>query len=285
MLRFSSIIYSSVLLLGALPAAQSQQTVPLVPARRPPRPAPAPSVVPGTPGVLVPSRRALAVQPAPVNPSPTPSPQPQVAAAPPVPVSQPPAEQPHRPTTPPVAPVVIFRDGQLTVQAVNSSLSAVISAIRSKTGIEFEGSEGSSERVAISMGPAPEGDVLAAIFAGSRFDYIAIGRTDSPGIVQRVILTPRSIPGGPADAQVQPARPAGNADSDEDDAPDEGGNEPQDTAVQPPPQQQQPPPAQNQPKSPDQLLQELREMQRQQQQQQPPQDPGANHPPKTMPPL
>jgi hypothetical protein len=77
----------------------------------------------------------------------------------------------------------------LTVQAVNSNLSSVVTAIRNKAGIEFEGAENVSERVALSLGPAPEGEVLAAIFAGSKYDFVAIGRPDSPAIVQKVILT------------------------------------------------------------------------------------------------
>ena len=97
-----------------------------------------------------------------------------------------PAVQPG-PMGPPVAPVVTYRDGLLSVQALNSNLSSVVTAIRNKTGIEFEGAEGISERVAIALGPAPEGDVLAAIFAGSKYDFLAIGRADSPTIVQKVI--------------------------------------------------------------------------------------------------
>ena len=56
-----------------------------------------------------------------------------------------------------VAPTVIFRDGLLTVQTTNSSLNSVVTAIRNKTGIEFEGVEGNGgEHVALSLGPAPE---------------------------------------------------------------------------------------------------------------------------------
>jgi hypothetical protein len=164
-----------------------------------------------------------------------------------------------------VAPVVTYRDGLLSVQALNSNLSSVVTAIRNKTGIEFEGAEGISERVAIALGPAPEGDVLAAIFAGSKYDFLAIGRPDSPTIVQKVILTVKGAPAGAAEAQAQP--PAANQGG-EDEAPDEQVNagEPQDTPVQPP-VPQPPPQAENQPnqqpKTPEQLLQELQQMRQQ----------------------
>jgi len=154
----------------------------------------------------------------------------------------------------------------LSVQALNSNLSSVVTAIRNKTGIEFEGAEGISERVAIALGPAPEGDVLAAIFAGSRYDFLAIGRADSPTIVQKVILTVKNKPGAAGvEAQQQP--PAANP-GEEEEVPEEQVNagEPQDTPVQPP-VPQPPPQAENQanqqPKTPEQLLQELQQMRQQ----------------------
>jgi hypothetical protein len=183
---------------------------------------------------------------------------------PPLPVSRP-ADPPLGPAVP---PVVTYRDGLLTVQALNSNLSSVVTAIRNKTGIEFEGAENIAERVAISLGPAPEADVLAAIFSGSRYDFVALGRPDSPSIVQRVILTVKNRPGAPAEAQAQP-RPTQQGEGEEEEVPDEqpNGGDPQDTPVQPPQiPQQQPPQAENQPqqpKSPEQLLQELQQMQNQ----------------------
>jgi hypothetical protein len=166
------------------------------------------------------------------------------------------------PAGPTVPPVVTYRDGLLTVQATNSSLSSVVKAIRNKTGIEFEGMEGISEQVALSLGPAPAAEVLSAIFSGPKYDLVAIGRPDSPSIVQRVIVTVKSK-GGAADAPPQP-RPAGQ-DADDDDTPDEQVNsgDVQEAPPQPAPTPQPAPQAQQQPKSPEQLLQELQDMQKQ----------------------
>lgn len=204
-------------------------------------------------------------------------------------VSQPAAQQADPPPTAPSSPpVVSYRDGLLTVQALNASLSSVIAAIKSKTGIEFEGWENVPDRVALSLGPAPAGEVLSAIFSGSKFDFIAIGRPDSPSIVQRVILSPRKGPGTTAVAQ-QPPQPRPGQEGDDDDTPDETVNavDPQDTSVQPPqpPPQAQAPPEPQQPKTPDQLLQELQEMQKQQQQQQQGVTPNPNQVPRKQPPL
>ena len=204
---------------------------------------------------------------APQMPQQTPPQQSGGAPAPAVGIGQTaqPAVQPS-PVGPPVAPVVTYRDGLLSVQALNSNLSSVVTAIRNKTGIEFEGAEGISERVAIALGPAPEGDVLAAIFAGSKYDFLAIGRADSPTIVQKVILTVKNKPGAAGvEAQQQP--PTANQ-GEEEEVPEEQVNpgEPQDTPVQPP-VPQPPPQAENQqnqqPKTPEQLLQELQQMRQQ----------------------
>lgn len=198
-----------------------------------------------------------------------------------------PAVQPT-PVGPPVAPVVTYRDGLLSVQAMNSNLSSVVTAIRNKTGIEFEGAEGISERVALALGPAPEGEVLAAIFSGSRYDFLAVGRADNPNIVQKVILTVKNKPGAGTEAQAQQQPPANQGEEEE--VPDEQVNagEPQDTPVQPMPVPQQPPqaetPQNQQPKTPEQLLQELQEMRRQKGS---PEDPtnNPNPAPRKMPPI
>ncbi|HEY2360062.1 MAG TPA: hypothetical protein VGK36_03025 [Candidatus Angelobacter sp.] len=198
-----------------------------------------------------------------------------------------PAVQPN-PVGPPVAPVVTYRDGLLSVQALNSNLSSVVTAIRNKTGIEFEGAEGISERVALALGPAPEGEVLAAIFSGSRYDFLAVGRPDSPNIVQKVILTVKAKPGAAGtEAQAQQQPPANQGEGE--DVPDEQVNsgDPQDTPAQPVPVPQQPPqaetPQNQQPKTPEQLLQELQEMRRQKGS---PEDPtnNPNPAPRKMPP-
>ncbi|HET9790617.1 MAG TPA: hypothetical protein VFR08_04880 [Candidatus Angelobacter sp.] len=223
-------------------------------------------------------------------------------AATPAPIASPTPMQPMSPADmPPVPPQVTFKNGLLTVNAVNSTLASLLTAIRNKTGIEFEGAElAGQDRVAISMGPATEGEVLASILSGSNLDYVVMGRPDSPTIVQRVLLTRRTRPGAATVANGQP--PAANQppQEGEEEAVDENAtdpDQPQDTAVQAPPVQQQPagqaqqpqqqpeaqpqqPDQQQQPKTPEQLLQELKEMQ----QKQTGQTPDPNSAPRKLPP-
>jgi hypothetical protein len=167
---------------------------------------------------------------------------------------------------------VTYRDGLLTVTATNSSLGALLNAIRNKAGIQFDGLEnGANEHVAIAMGPAPEGEVLAAILGGSNFDFVVMERPDSPGIVQRVVLTPK---GGAAPANnAQPAGRTPIAEPDDDD--DSGEATPQDTPVQPPlaqtpPPQAQPTPQIQQPRTVQQMMEEMKRNAQQQQGQPPP---------------
>jgi hypothetical protein len=261
MMRLSLMTVGTFVLLGAFAAAQGQAARPGFPGQRPEfpaqRPTPAPAPQEG-------SQQQYPNPPAAAQPGP--AAQPGNTGQPTQPVTRA-AEAPVNPTTPATPPVVTFRDGLLTVQAMNSNLSSVVTAIRNKTGIEFEGTENISERVALSLGPAPAGEVLSAIFSGSKYDFVAIGRADSPSIVQRVILTVKNKPGAATQAQTQ-TQPANQGEEDEN--PDEtvnvGGGDPQDTAVQPvqPPQQQAAPPEtqQQQAPSPEQLLQEMQQMQK-----------------------
>jgi hypothetical protein len=226
-------------------------------------------------------------------------------AATPAPIASPTPMQPMSPADmPPAPPQVTFRNGLLTVNAVNSTLASLLTAIRNKTGIEFEGAElASQDRVAISMGPATEGEVLASILSGSNLDYVVMGRPDSPTIVQKVLLTRRTRPGAATVANGQQPTANQAPQEAEEEAVDENAtdpDQPQDTAVQSPPVQQQPegqaqqpqqpqqqPEAQpqesdqqQQPKTPEQLLQELKEMQ----QKQTGQTPDPNSAPRKLPP-
>ena len=210
MARFSSITCGIFVLTGAVTLLQAQTMRPM-PVQRPHS-----AREPGSPNASTNSAPTIANRRASPGSSPSRSAKPNGAGG---------------------APVVTYRDGLLSVQALNSSLSSVVTAIRNKTGIEFEGAEGISERVAIALGPAPEGDVLSAIFAGSKYDFLAIGRADSPSIVQKVILTVKNAPGAGAGTEAQAQRPAANQ-GEEEEVPDEqinNGGDPQDTPAQPVP--------------------------------------------------
>jgi hypothetical protein len=192
--------------------------------------------------------------------------------------------------SPPTPPQVTYRNGQLSIDAHNATLSQTLRAVQQQTGAAIDiPASASSERVVAQLGPGAPHDVLNTLLNGTKFDYIILGVTGDPGAVQRVILTPRQN----SPATVAQNNPIQNQEPQDDDAsPDEGiaVNEPE---PENPPEQQQPMPPgafrrpgfpgqpgqppgfsngnngeeqNNGVKSPEQLMQELQLMQQQQQQ-------------------
>ncbi|HYX70672.1 MAG TPA: hypothetical protein VE825_16175, partial [Terriglobales bacterium] len=126
-----------------------------------------------------------------------------------------PAPAPAPPPTPgqlpPSPPQVSFRDGLLTVNAQNSTLADILTAVRTQTGATIDLPAGSgSERVFFRQGPAPARDVLAALLKGSSFDYIILGPPERPGDVQRVVLLTKPVGAGSTTAggAIPPPAPA-----------------------------------------------------------------------------
>jgi hypothetical protein len=87
-------------------------------------------------------------------------------------------------------PSVVYERGLLTVKAQDSTLADVLRTIHDRTGIQFEGATGSSERVAVKLGPAPAVEVLNELFRGSRFNFVVLGsQTGRQQANLRVILS------------------------------------------------------------------------------------------------
>ena len=103
--------------------------------------------------------------------------------------------------------VVGFQGGRLSIRARQATLAEVLYEIHRKTGAEIAIPAGSErEPVVVELGPAPAREVLAALFNGSRFNYIAVGSDSDPDVLRSVLLTPRGdLPAGSA------AMPAGMA--------------------------------------------------------------------------
>lgn len=194
--------------------------------------------------------------------------------------------------TPPTAPTISYKNGQLTIDAHNSTLSQVLRGVQLQTGasMDIPGSA-NNERVVAQIGPGQPHDVLNTLLNGSKFDYVILGVTGSPGAVQKVILSPRQSTGASsANSAQNNAPPPQESMGDEEQQPDEGvpvadtnGMENQTPEQVPPPPGnfrrslpvgQQPPDqspfgqgeSQNVVKTPEQLMQELQQMQQQQQQ-------------------
>jgi hypothetical protein len=198
----------------------------------------------------------------------------------------PPAPPPAPPTPeqlPAAPPRVSIDNGLLSISAENSTLGDILNAVRKQTGASLDVPPSfSDERVATRIGPGNPRDVMKELFAGSKFDYIIVGSPQDPAALQRIIVTARGMGGasGTAMGNNQPMNPP----SQNNYQPPADANEVVDEEPQPepaPPEQPVTPPngAQpysNQPKTPEQLLQELQQMQQQQQQQRPQRGPQAS---------
>lgn len=276
-MRYLRILGASFLALGCVCAASFAQNQPelIGPAYHPAaKPSPRNSFAATQPQ----PQRGVAPSQPPVAAGGTPAARPSPAA--PVSNATPRALLPLR------APRVAYNNGLMSIVAENSTLADVLSAVRQKTGASIEApASAASERVVISIGPAPANAVLTALLNGSRFDYIILGSQQVSGAPQRLILREKqrteqasaSAPGNPGGfnpgvsaAPQVPAEPEQEEESiPEAEIPDEAQPEPQpdnQPGAQGQPGQQQP--GQQQVKTPEQLLQELQQMQQQQQQQQ-----------------
>jgi hypothetical protein len=216
-----------------------------------------------------------------------------VQAAPaPVPVPAPPPPPAYPVHDPAVPPEVSYVNGQLLIDAKNSTLADVLKAVEKDTGATFDISSGdTSERVVGRIGPGTPRDVMAELLNGSHFNYVMLSPIDNPSALSKVLLTPRSKgattqtftaqqqpqpqpfmqPGqiSPAlQVQQQPAAAEESADNG-DNGDENADNQNQDqTEGQPDPQADaaqtvQPPQQPAGVKTPEQLLQELRQQQQQ----------------------
>lgn len=219
-------------------------------------------------------------------------------------IPQPPPPPPTLEQTPPTPPQVTYQNGELTIDAHNSTLSQVLHAVQSQTGASVEMPAGAgNDRVVAQIGPGQPHDVLNTLLNGSKFDYVILGVMGNPGAVQKVILsvrqagstTPTAAQNTPPQAE-QTDEDVPVAENGEQEYPNQYGS------PRPPipggfrrpiPGQANVPPAEQQQntysgpggeaqnnggKTPEQLMQELQEMQQQQQQYQEQLNPANREP-------
>ena len=208
-----------------------------------------------------------------------------------------PAPPPTPEQLPPTPPQVRLQNGELTINAQNSTLSQVLRAVQSQTGASIDMPSGAgTERVVAQIGPGEPRDVLRTLLNGSRFDYVILGVTGNPGAISKVLLTPRQSGSGAATTTAQNNSPQ-SAQPEQDEGPIvESEAEYQNNNPEPPP----PPPGgfrrpmvpfqppdqqngasaeqQNGGKTPEQLMQELQQLQQQQQQYQEQLNPANREP-------
>ena len=209
--------------------------------------------------------------------------------------AQPAATTPVKPTPTPEQgpsspPQVTFQNGQLTIEARNSTMGDVLNAVKQKTGAAVDMPAASSERVVGRFGPGSPRDVMAQLLNGSHYDYVLLGSPADPGALNKIVLMARAM--GPEqqppqqqatqafqqnqNLQAVPEVETEQTADDSSEAPPEVQQVPEEEPQQPEQgqadqvQPDQGQAGQNGPvvKTPEQLLRELQQQQIQQQQQQ-----------------
>lgn len=217
-------------------------------------------------------------QPSAKPPSPVTKTQPAKPPATPTPAPAPaPATTPSLLDHPPQPATVSLVSGQLTIQADNSTLSAILHQVSAAGGMKVEGlrTGGSpGERVFGSYGPGAPRDVLSDLLNGSGYNVIMLGETPS-GAPRELTLTAQAVGG----ATTKPAQAPGAVQNEDDQEVSQDPNQDQDDqSPDIPPQVEyppaQPPGAQNGIRTPQQMLEELQRMHQQQQQDQQQQQPN-----------
>ena len=94
---------------------------------------------------------------------------------------------------PPNPPKVTCDGDKLTISAQNSTLGAVLNAIRACTGAQIDvPADAGGERLFAELGPGPLRTVLADFLSSTDFNYVIKASPSDPQKVQMVLLNPRT---------------------------------------------------------------------------------------------
>lgn len=117
-----------------------------------------------------------------------PKPTTQVAAPPTPSAPVPPAQQAPAPAT------VEYRDGQLHINAQNSSLVQILTKVSQETGLVVDGL-GHDQRIYGQFGPGPIAATLSSLLDGAGYNYVLVGDANDARAA-KLLLTPRAGDGG-----------------------------------------------------------------------------------------
>ncbi|MFZ1919929.1 MAG: hypothetical protein WAU58_20340 [Terriglobales bacterium] len=94
---------------------------------------------------------------------------------------------------------VVYRNGQLTIDAHNATLADVLKLVAEKTGATIDVPPGSAtEAIVEHAGPGMPNDVLTQLLNGSHFNFIIVNSTQNPQELAQVLLSVRPVDTGVA---------------------------------------------------------------------------------------
>jgi hypothetical protein len=89
-------------------------------------------------------------------------------------------------------PQVIYENGQLTIDAQNSTLADVLSSLRKTMGTESEiSASAGGQRLWIHLGPGPARTVLRDLLDATPLDYVIQASESDPDGIKKLLLTSR----------------------------------------------------------------------------------------------
>jgi hypothetical protein len=93
----------------------------------------------------------------------------------------------------PSGPVIVtLQNGELTIEAHNSSLSDILRTVGEKTGARIDIPPDANEHVIGRIGPGLAVEVLSSLLNGSTFNYVMVGSDADPNALATVILFPKA---------------------------------------------------------------------------------------------
>jgi hypothetical protein len=112
-------------------------------------------------------------------------------------VTPPPAPAPEVPKRPadmsPKPPKVTCRGDQISISADNSTLDAILAAVKGCTGAKIEIPSGASAiRSFEELGPGPVREVLDELLSGTQYNYVIQSSAANPLKVEMVMMTMRT---------------------------------------------------------------------------------------------
>jgi hypothetical protein len=112
---------------------------------------------------------------------------------------------------PAVSPKITYEDGQLRIEALDSTLADVLRKVASLTGVTIDIPAGAnSERMpVVDFGPGPARQVLASLLSDSGFDFLIQASGTDPGKIQNVLLIARDKKGSGSNGAEVVARVSG----------------------------------------------------------------------------
>jgi hypothetical protein len=88
--------------------------------------------------------------------------------------------------------IVSYQNGELAIRARNVPLLEILRRVCSEVGAEIDAPPGASEPTFVDLGPGPARQVLSALLAGSRFNYVMEASEEHPSVLARLTLVPIS---------------------------------------------------------------------------------------------